>query len=68
MFRSRAPLGDREKRASEEVLVFAMGSEVERLVDAVRSPSSHAAETLRAATNNNASEVLRQIRALVEAS
>lgn len=55
-----------EDHANREVLVYVMGSEVERLVEAVRHPSAQAANTLRAATSNNSDEVLRQIRALVE--
>lgn len=57
-----------EESASVEIYVYAMGSAVERLVEATRNPSAQGAETLRTATNNNASEVLRQVRVLVEAS
>jgi hypothetical protein len=55
-----------ESNAWAEVLVYVMGGEVERIVDAVQNPSEHAAETLRTATNDTSSETLRQIRALVE--
>jgi len=55
-----------ENDAWAEVLLYAMGSDIERIVDAVRNPSAEAADTLRAATNDSSVGILRQIRALVE--
>jgi hypothetical protein len=55
-----------ETDAWAEVLLYAMGSDIERIVDAVQNPSAEAADTLRAATNDSSVGILRQIRALVE--
>jgi hypothetical protein len=43
-----------------------MGSEIERIAEAVHNPSAEAADTLRAATSDSSAGILRQVRALVE--
>jgi hypothetical protein len=55
-----------ENNAWAEVLIYTMGSEVERIVEAVHNPSADAANALRAATSDSSAGILRQVRALVE--
>lgn len=50
------------------VLVYQLGSEMEKVVSAVTSPSPEGADVLRALASQNASETLMKIRALIEAS
>ncbi len=50
------------------VLVYQLGSEIEKVVHAVTSPSPQGADTLRAVATQDASETLTKIRALIEAS
>jgi hypothetical protein len=53
---------------SDMVYVYVMGGEVERVLDAARNPSTEGAQKLRVAVGEgeNASEVLRRIRSLLE--
>jgi hypothetical protein len=48
------------------VFVYTMGSEVERIIEAVHSPSDAGAQTLRTVTSDSSADVLTQIKALVE--
>jgi len=50
------------------VLVYELGSDVEKLVNAVYDPSSEGAAFIRSFANQDAAQALAQIRALVEAS
>jgi hypothetical protein len=50
------------------VLVYELGSDVEKLVNAINSPSTEGATFVRSFANQDAAQVLTQIRALVEAS
>lgn len=50
------------------VLVYELGSDVEKLVNAVHSPSSEGAAFIRSFANQDAAQVLTQIRALVEST
>lgn len=50
------------------VLVYQLGSDIEKVVHAVTSPSPEGADTIRAFVNQDAAEALDRIRALLEAS
>ena len=50
------------------VLVYELGSDVEKLVNAVHSPTPEGADFIRSFANQDAAHALAQIRALVEAS
>ena len=50
------------------VLVYLLGSEIEKVVHAVTSPSPAGADVLRALASQDASETLMKIRALIESS
>jgi hypothetical protein len=50
----------------EIVYVYAMGSDPERILEAARQPSDDGADVIRLATDQNATDVLRKVQALVE--
>jgi hypothetical protein len=50
----------------ETVYVYAMGSDPERILEAAREPSDDGAEVIRMATDQNATDLLRKVQALVE--
>jgi hypothetical protein len=48
------------------VYIYVMGSDPERLVEAAQHPSDDGAEVIRTATDQNATDLLREVKALVE--
>lgn len=50
----------------ETAYVYAMGSDPERLVEAASKATDDGAEVIRKATDQNATDLLRKVKALVE--
>ncbi len=50
------------------VLVYELGSDVEKLVNAVQAPSTEGADFIRSFADQDAAQALARIRALLEAS